>query len=137
MSIIEATYGPGFQWRFKSAPEADAAMTRITAANRGELGAGLAESQRALNCAMTEMVELRRLGALKRRKWDEEARLRRSIAQWLRMCDASQRLHETEIAMREAGYDLGPVEADARALVQERYRRHVEATAASRQRFVR
>lgn len=132
LDIIEATYGAGALWRFKSASEADATMMRIAAACRGELGANLAASQQALRGASTELVELRRLQAMKRRKKDEEARLKRSIAHWLNLCDVAQRLHETEAAMRDAGFDLGPVEADAQALVQEQYRRHAEATAAAR-----
>jgi hypothetical protein len=38
--------------------------------------------------------------------------------------------------MRERGYDMSPVEVDARALVQEQYKRHVEATVAARKRLM-
>jgi hypothetical protein len=130
--IIERTYGPGFEWRFKSAAAADETMQRITAANVGDLGTALKLAQQALRGAMTDMMELRRHQALKRRKWAEEERLTKSIAQWLGMCDAAQRMHEVELDMRNAGYDLAPVEADAKALVHEQYGRYVERTAAAR-----
>lgn len=123
--IIERTAGPGLTWKFKNAAEADATCMRLAASYRGGLGPLLRMAQQALRNATTELVELRRLQTLKRRNKAEETRLSKSIPHWLGLCEVAQNLQETEAAMRDAGYDLTAVEADARALAMEQYQRHV------------
>jgi hypothetical protein len=130
--IIEKTYGPGLAWHFKSASEADRAMQLAAETYQGKLGVPLEIAQRALRSAMTEMVELRRIRGLAKRKKADEARLTRSISQWLDLCDVAQRIHEVEAGMRDAGYDIGPADVESKRVVQEQYQHHVEATAARR-----
>jgi hypothetical protein len=97
--ITERCYGPGLDWKFKPAAEADAVCARIAAVCRGELGYGLSISQYFLKQGNDELAECRRLGTLKKRRPTDEARLLRSARQWLDMADIAQRLHELEAAV--------------------------------------
>lgn len=132
VNIVERCYGPGLAWHWKSAVAADATCVRATACCFGELGIPLEMSQRGLRNAMTEMVELRKLRALTRRKLDVEARLERSIRLWLDLCNAAQKLYEVEANMRDSGYDLGSVELATRAHAQQQYIQYIETTAEKR-----
>jgi hypothetical protein len=101
IDIVERCYGPGLQWDWNSAAEADAVCARAAAVCRGELGYGLSISQHLLKCGNDELTEYKRLRTLKRRRRDDEAKLLRSAGQWFEMARIAQQLHTMESTVKE------------------------------------
>jgi hypothetical protein len=75
--LIEATYGPGMNWRFGSAAEADQVCARAVDCRLGRLGHLLGLAQYYIREGNDALVEYKRLCGLTRRRRDDEAEVLR------------------------------------------------------------
>lgn len=101
MDIVERTYGPGLQWKWKSAAEADQACVRAVDCCLGGFGYLLSVAQSCLKHANDELAEYKRLCGLKRRRPEDEARLLRSAGQWYELARIAQELHAVESGLKD------------------------------------
>lgn len=104
MDLVERTYGPGLQWKWKTAAEADQVCVRAVECCLGGFGYLLSVAQRCQKHGNDELTEYKRLRSLKRRRPDDEARLLRSVSQWFEIARIAQELYDIEraIALRPA-----------------------------------
>jgi len=102
MDIVERTYGPGLQWKWKTAAEADAVCVRAVDCCLGGFGYLLSVAQSCLKHANDELTKYKRLRELIRRRPNDEARLLRSAGQWYELARIAQELHAVESGLKEA-----------------------------------
>ncbi|MBC8735616.1 hypothetical protein F6X40_01890 [Paraburkholderia sp. UCT31] len=94
--LINRTYGPGMQWQFRSAAEADQVCVRAVDCRLGKLGRLLSIAQASMREGNRELVEYKRLCGLTRRRPNDEAELLRSARQWFEISRIAQELCAVE-----------------------------------------
>jgi hypothetical protein len=105
VSILERLYGPGFNWKFKSASDADKQIALGIASKDGQYGYLLAQSQYRIGQAMVSIREIRRLEALKTAASSQmQAKintLKINAKRELELAGLCQNLHSVAVGIRD------------------------------------